>query len=168
MLEQYALIWGNEDSIQDAQLNEEQRLAYHKEHSLPVMESLRTWCEQQKATSDFEEHGGLGKAINYFLKHYPGLTAFCRIAGVPIDNNRTEETLKIVIRGRKNYHFFKTVNGAGVANVHTSLIATAWRAGVNVYEYLVDIQRYKEHVKNNPAAWVPYRYETTIATMNAQ
>jgi hypothetical protein len=163
VLEQYGLIWDNEDEAQAKGFNEQQRLAYHKEHSLVVMASLKDWCEEQKTAADFEEHSGLGKAINYFLKHYPGLTAFCRIPGVPLDNNRTEETLKMVIRGRKSYHFFKTANGAGVANVHTSLIATAWRAGINVYEYLIDIQRYKDQVKENPAAWVPYRYEATIA-----
>lgn len=74
----------------------------------------------------------------------------------------------MVIRGRKNYYFFKTENGAGVANVLTSIIATAWRAGINVYEYLVHIQRYKEHVKANPAAWVPYRYEETLAELQEE
>ena len=132
------------------------------------MEALKAWCEAQQAADDHEENGALGKAINYFLKHYPGLSEFCRTPGVPIDNNRTEETLKIVIRGRKNYFFFKTENGAGVANVLTSLIATAWRAGINVYEYLVHIQRYKDRVRANPAAWVPYRYKETLAELQKE
>lgn len=168
VLKLYGQIWVNDTHTKDQGMNDQQRLAYHQKHSLPVMESIKAWSEEQKAADDHEENGALGKAINYFLKHYPGLSGFCRTPGIPIDNNRTEETLKIVIRGRKNYFFFKTENGAGVANVLTSLIATAWRAGINVYEYLVHIQRYKQQVKADPAAWVPYRYEETLAELQQQ
>lgn len=168
VLKLYGKIWVNDHHTKHTGMTQQQRLEHHKEHSLPVMKTLKAWCEEQQAADDYEENGPLGKAIKYFLKHYPGLTEFCRTPGVPIDNNRTEETLKMVIRGRKNYYFFKTENGAGVANVLTSIIATAWRAGINVYEYLVHIQRYKEHVKANPAAWVPYRYEETLAELQEE
>ena len=129
---------------------------------------LKHWCELQLESPDFEQHNGLGKAIAYFLRHFHGLTEFCRTVGISLDTNRVEETLKIIIRGRKSYYFFKTENGAGVANVLTSIIATAWRAGINVYDYLVDIQKYKNETKLNPSAWTPYRYKETIAMINKE
>lgn len=161
ILDLYGKIWANDDIVKDQSLNDADRLKYHRKHSLTIMETILEWCEQRWSDDNFEENSALGKAIKYFTRHYKGLTQFCKIPGAPIDNNRVEETLKIVIRGRKNYSFFKTVNGAGVANVLTSLIATAWRANVNVYEYLIDLQRYKDMVKANPEKWVPYRYEIT-------
>ena len=77
-----------------------------------------------------------------------------------------EEKLKIVIRGRKTYHFYKTVNGAGVANVLISLIATAHTANVNVYEYILALQKYKDQVKLNSTIWLPWNYHLQIPEIN--
>ncbi len=48
-----------------------------------------------------EENSTLGKAIRYFIKHYKGLTCFCRAEGAMLDNNRMEAQLKVIVRGRK-------------------------------------------------------------------
>lgn len=166
ILDLYGKVWENDGDTKDKSMTDHERLQYHKENSLPIMKAIKDWCELRINSAEFEENGALASAIKYFNKHYEGLTQFCKIPGAPIDNNRTEETLKIVIRGRKSYSFFKTANGAGVANVITSLIATAWRTDINVYRYLTDLQRYKDLVKSNPEKWVPYRYENTLKDMN--
>ena len=98
---------------------------------------------------------------------YDGLMMFCKVLGAPIDNNRMEEKLKIVIRGRKTSHFYKTVNGAGVANVIISLIATAAQAGVNSYDYLVALQKNRKLVKANTKNWLPWNYEKTLDQIHA-
>jgi len=165
ILDLYAKIWNNDTQTEN--MNDHQRLVYHQNNSLPIMQHIFNWCDQNLKDDQFEQNSSLGKAIKYFINHYEGLKQFCCLAGVAIDNNRTEETLKIVIRGRKSYMFFKTANGAGVANVITSLIATAWRAGINVYQYLIDLQRYKALVKENPEQWTPYRYEETITAIQS-
>ena len=77
-----------------------------------------------------------------------------------------EERLKIVIRGRKTSHFYKTAIGAEVANKLISLIVTADVAGINIYDYICDLQRHRVEVKQNPAAWLPWHYEQTIAELN--
>ena len=162
VLEMYAKIWEADAQAKEKNLNPEQRLAYHQQHSLPVMQSIRDWGEAKLAADDFEEHSALGRAIKYFLRHYDQLILFCIEPGALIDNNRMEEKLKIVIRGRKTAHFYKTVNGAGVANVLISLIATAYGAGENVYDFLMVLQKYKQHLKSNPVAWLPWNYKKTI------
>lgn len=158
VLETYSKIWENEAKTKEQKLNPKARLAYHQKNSLPVMKELKDWALEYQQSSQYEEHSGLGKAIKYLLKHYEKLTLFCKIPGVPIDNNRMEETLKLVIRNRKTSHFFKTVNGAGVANVITSIIATANRAGVNIFDYLKALQRNHDAVRENPAAWTPWAF----------
>jgi len=162
LLETYAGIWKAEDAVKEANLNPDQRLAFHKKHSLPAMEAIRKWSVDTAEKEDFEEYSALGKAIQYFLKHYDRLLLFCMEPNALIDNNRMEEKLKIVIRGRKTAHFYKTVNGAGVSNVLTSLIATAYGADENVYDYLLALQQNKRDVKENPKAWLPWNYRKTL------
>jgi transposase len=167
VLETYAGIWEAEDIIKEENLNPDQRLAYHQQHSLPAMQSIRDWAANKLEKEDFEEYSALGKAIHYFLKHYEKLILFCVEPGALIDNNRMEEKLKILIRGRKMAHFYKTVNGASVANVLISLVATAYGADENVYDYLVALQRHKQHIKEDPRTWLPWNYKKTLDTIDA-
>ena len=167
VLDTYGKIWEHEALVKDKQMGDEKRLAYHQEHSLPMMISIREWAYKKMESESFEEYSALGKAIKYFLKIYDGLIMFCMVLGAPIDNNRMEEKLKIVIRGRKTSHFYKTVNGAGVANVIISLIATADQAGENSYDYLVALQKNRDKVKANPKNWLPWNYQKTLAEANA-
>ena len=166
VLDTYGKIWEHEAIIKDKKMSDEKRLAYHQEHSLPAMTSIREWAVKKMESEDFEEYSALGKAIKYFHKYYDGLIMFCVVLGAPIDNNRMEEKLKIVIRGRKTAHFYKTVNGAGVANVIISLIATAAQADVNSYDYLVALQKNRSKVKENPKDWLPWNYEKTLSEAN--
>jgi len=162
VLDNYAIIWKNDAFIEAQGMSATARLGYHEEHSLPVMETLREWALKRQASKAFEEHSPMGKAILYFLKHYERITLFCREPGARIDNNRMEEKLKIVIRGRKTAHFYKTEVGAGVANVLISLLATTYHAGENIFEYLQALQKNKTAVKDNPSDWLPWNYQQTL------
>ena len=166
VLDQYGLIWEHEALISEKGMDEAQRLTYHQAHSLPVMQGIKDWAEQKQASAAFEEHGALGKAVAYFLKHYPKLMMFCIAPGALIDNNRMEEKLKIIIRGRKTAHFYKTVNGASVANVLISLIATTDQARENIFEYIQALQKNQARVKANPSAWLPWNYRETLAALS--
>ena len=167
VLEMYAPIWRNEHHIIEQGLNAQKRLEYHQKHSLPVMTSLKKWCVAKQTASDFEEHSGLGKAIAYFLRHYDKLIAFCVFEGMPIDNNRMEETLKLVIRGRKSYMFFKTVSGATVGNICMTMIMTTYRANVNPLDYLTALQRHHTDMRENPELWMPWNYKKRIESLRS-
>jgi hypothetical protein len=162
VIETYGKIWENETYIKSQSMTEEERLAYHQEKSFPIMQELKGWAETQQQSAEFEEHSALGKAINYLLRHFDKLTLFCKEPFAPLDNNRMEETLKIIIRNRKTAHFFKTSVGADVANVLTSLIATGMRAEINLFDYLVSVQRHSDLVRKNPAAWLPWNYQDAL------
>ena len=168
VLNEYAKIWQNETTVKELKLDDDQRLAYHKKHSLPIMESIKSWCLKQLDQADYEEHSGLGKANRYFIQHYEALIGFCKYPGMPIDNNRMEETLKIIIRGRKSYMFFKTVAGATVANIVSSLIMTAHRCQENPFEYLTALQQYKEDQKSYPELWMPWNFRKRIKELKTQ
>jgi transposase len=164
LLEHYNKIWENERIIKEKHLDEKARLTYHQQHSKPVMEEIKDWALSQQKAETFEEHSGFGKAINYLLRHFDKLTCFYQLPGVPIDNNRMEETLKLIIRSRRACHVFKTVNGAGVANVLTSLIGTGMRADINLFDYLTVLQSHADEVRANPSALVAMELDTLAAT----
>jgi hypothetical protein len=96
--------------------------------------------------------------VKYFIKHYDGLTHFCRTRGAKIDNNKIEAMLKIVVRDRKNAMFKKTLLGANIGDVITSMIATASESGINVFEYFTTLQREAVQVKANPENYLPWNY----------
>jgi len=162
VLNGYKLIWINDDETRTQQLNTAERLIYHREHSLPVMQQIKAWGEAQLATEEVEENSTLGKAIRYFINHYEGLTRFCTVEGAMLDNNRMEAQLKVIVRGRKNAGFYKTLAGAAISDVITSMIATCVSAGVNPFNYFTALQRYQDRVLLSPAEWLPWDYQASF------
>lgn len=159
ILERYGKIWTNEHHVIEQKLTTGERLAHHQTHSLPIMAEIKLWGERHLSDKTIEENSGLGKAIRYFIKHYAGLSCFCRVAGVKIDNNQIEAMLKIVVRDRKNAMFHKTLLGATIGDVVTSMIATGSEAGINVFDYFTVLQRDNEKVKANPENYLPWNYQ---------
>jgi len=158
----YKMIWINDDEVSAQQLNQTERLAYHREHSLPVMQKIKAWGESQLSSEKTEENSVLGKAIRYFLNHYDGLTRFCTVEGAKIDNNRMEAQLKVIVRGRKNSSFYKTLAGASISDVITAMIATTVSAGVNPFEYFNALQCHQDRVLLAPADWLPWNYQSNL------
>ena len=159
ILERYGEIWHFDNLAKDKKLNSEQRQAYHDEFSLPIMAEIRAWGCQHLLDGSVEENSGLGKAIRYFDKHYAGLTCFCTVRGAQLDNNLMEAELKLVVRDRKNAMFHKTLSGASIGDVITSIIATASWAGTNIFDYLNTLQREQEAVKLAPENYLPWNYQ---------
>jgi len=146
-------------------LSPEQRLCLHQTESGPRMEGLKSFLEALLDERTVEPNSGLGEAIRYMLKHWQELTLFLRSPGAPLDNNIAERTLKRAILHRKNALFFKTENGARVADLFMSLIHTAQRCGADPFDYLVALQRHHREVAENPGQWLPWCYRETLAPL---
>ena len=152
------------DSMAKAQnLDPDQRLAFHQQHSGPILEALKSWLEEQWDRKEIEPNSSLGKATSYLLGHWKKLTGFLRIPGSPIDNNKAERALKTPILNRKNAYYFKTLSGAAVASVLMSLIRTCTEAGGNPIEYLVSLLKHSRQVKKSPQHWLPWNYTRQLA-----
>ncbi len=163
VIELYGTVWHNETHVEKENMSPAKRLAYHKEHSYPQMLKIKQWCEKKlKSCEKTEENNGLGKAMKYFVKHFEGLSAFCRIEGAKLDNNLVESIIKLIARGRKNAMFYKTQAGADVGDVITSLIATCQLNNVNIYDYLTSLQRHRRSVELNPERWLPWNYQENL------
>jgi hypothetical protein len=162
ILEHYGKVWSNNDYCVENNMSDEQRLEYHREHSLPVMEAIADWGEQYTVSAEYEQYSILGRAVKYFSNNFSVLIKFCEIPGMPIDNNHAEETLKLPIRGRKLSYFFKTPKGAEVASINLTVIMTCVRADVNPRDYLLAVLRHSDAVAENPENWMPWYYHQQL------
>ncbi len=167
VIKQMAIIYKNDKYCKEQQLSDAERLVYHQRHSKPVMNELKDWSEKQMQHGLVEPNSGLGKAINYMLKRWDKFTRFYEISGAALDNNCTEEVLKIPIRVRKNSSFFATESGAAAASILTSLIVTSARAGINPVEYLTALQEYEAFVAKSPKDWLPWNYAASISKLQS-
>jgi transposase len=160
VLEALGGVYRNDAVAQKQKLSPDERLRFHQEHSRPIMNSLHGWMESQLAEKKTEPNSGLGKALQYILRHWKALTLFLRSPGVPLDNNVCERALKRAILNRKNSLFYKTLHGAQVGDLYMSLIHTCELNQANSFDYLTGLQRHAEQVQQNPAAWMPWNYHT--------
>lgn len=162
VIEEYGKIWQYETTATEQALPAQARCEYHQTHSLPVMRSIRQWGQAHLDNDTVEQNSGLGKAISYLDRHFDGLTAFCRVPGAQLDNNKMENQLKLVIRDRKNAMFRKTQTGADIGDVVTSLIASCAEAGTNVFDYFIHLQREHKHVKSTPEHYLPWNFKPAL------
>jgi transposase len=163
VLETLGQVYGNDALVKQQGLSPEERLRFHQEQSGPFMEGLQAWLSEQLSQHKVEPNSGLGKAINYLLRHWRPLTLFLRQAGAPLDNNICERALKKAVLHRKNALFYKTMNGAQVGDLFMSLIHTCELNGVNSFDYLTELQRHAKELAANPSQWMPWNYADTLA-----
>ena len=129
MLEALGRVYSHDAQVRQQTLSAQERLRFHQQHSVPVMEELHGWLQAQVAQKNTEPNSALGKAINYMLRHWRGLTVFLRQAGAPLDNNLCEQVLKRAVLHRKNALFYRTLKGAEVGDLFMSLIHTCELGG---------------------------------------
>jgi len=163
VLESLGEVYGYDEAARAQGMPPEQRLRFHKEHSGPVMETLHLWLGAQFDEKKVEPNSGLGTAISYLLKHWDRLTLFLRQAGAPLDNNVCERALKKSILHRKNSLFYKNRNGAQMGDLFMSLIHTCELNGADPFDYLNQLQRHAEELKQSPSEWMPWNYRETLA-----
>jgi hypothetical protein len=167
VIDKIGLVYKYDKEAKEKNMLDEKRLGYHKKHSTPVMEELKIWMQRQIDEHLIEPNSGLGKAIAYMQTHWEKLTRFLSVSGAPLDNNVVERALKLSIRCRKNSLFYKTLHGAEIGNILTSLIATCRLSKQNPVEYLIVLQHNKSEVFKEPKDWLPWNYKSTMRAMHS-
>ena len=143
-------------------MSADERLDFHQEHSGPVMDKLHAWLESQfEERRRAELRTGEGDLVS--AQSLGDADALSRKPGAPLDNNIVERALKKAILHRKNSLFYKTLNGAQMGDLFMSLIHTCELNGANPFDYLTELQRHAEELKQNPSEWMPWNYRETLA-----
>ena len=168
VLKKLEKVYENDAHTKQKHMSPEQRLKYHQERSLPLMEDLKVWLAAQMDDKKTEPNSGLGQAISYMLKHFKELTLFLRVPKAPLDNNICEQTLKKAILHRKNSLFYKTCHGAYIGDLFMSLIHTCNLCNANPFEYLKTLQEHSSLVIKNPKKWMPWNFQEMICSEAAE
>jgi transposase len=120
-------------------LSAEARCALRQEQSVPILEEMHGWLNEQ--LQGVRPKSPITGAIKYSLKNWDALCRFTTDGHIPIDNNRTERTLRAQAVGRKNWMFLGSDNGGHTAAVLYSFIASAKRHHLDPEAYLADVLR---------------------------
>jgi transposase len=116
----------------------EEVLALRQQHSAPLMEELRAWLDGEAAQRALPK-SLLGKTITYLKNQWEPLSVFLRDGRVPLDNNETEQLMKQVATGRKNWLFIGSVAAGRRAAILLSIVSTAHRHHLDVWLYVKDV-----------------------------
>jgi transposase len=118
--------------------NPEEVLAMRQEHSAPLMDQLRQWLDGEAARSVLPK-SRLGEAVRYLQNQWEPLTVFLRDGRVPIDNNETEQLMKQIATGRKNWLFIGSVEAGYRAAILLTIVSTAHRYHLDLWLYVKDV-----------------------------
>jgi transposase len=168
VLETLRDVYRNDDITKKQGMSPEERLAFHKARSGPLMDCLEKWLKEQIDEKKVEPNSALGDAIFYMNNHWTELVQFLHVPGAPLDNTICERALKKAILHRKGSLFYKTQNGADVGDLFMSLIYTCERCGADPFDYLIELQKHAAELAENPAAWMPWNYRETLEREHSQ
>ena len=118
-----------------------ERYRLRQELAVPRLAQFKTWLDSRQA-----EHSGsvlpkspMGQAMQYTLNQWDALCVYTTDGRLTIDNNASENALRRVAIGRKNWLFCGSDRGGRTAATLFSLIATCQRHQVEPMAYLRDI-----------------------------
>ena len=105
----------------------------------PVLERIQAQLDAWQVDPQVLPKSGIGRAVAYARKLWPGLVRYTTIGNAPIDNNATERGMRRVAMHRKNSLFSASDAGAeGYATLMT-LTQSALLHDLDPIAYLNDI-----------------------------
>ena len=107
---------------------------FRKAYSKPRLTEFHAWLVEKHPLTP--PKGLTGKAIAYTLGQWDRLVRYADTGHVRMDNNLTENTIRPIVVGRKNWLFSGTPEGAHASAAIYSLVETAKANGLDPYRYL--------------------------------
>lgn len=158
-LERYEKIFKIEADCRAQGLCPEARRDRHKRESLPLLHEICEHGHELLEGHKIEPNSDIAGAYKYIIENLRRLSAFAREPHAPLDNNRCERELKIIIQLRDTARYFRNTVGAGVADCTLTLGATGLAAGANLPDYFTALQRNAADVRAHPDRWLPWCYQ---------
>jgi transposase len=161
--EVYKKVFDNDDTAKAAAMSPQQRLLYHREHSLLQMKRLKQMCREKLESKLVEPNSPLWEPLTFIINQWERLTRFCEVPAVPLDTNVVEQMLIIPVRYLAGSFNYQTQNGADVGDRHMSLIATANANGIEPVAYLTECLSNHEDLKTRPEHYLPWVYRARLS-----
>jgi transposase len=113
-------------------------LELRQTESAAVWQRMRTYLDSEAVKGVLPKEA-MGKAITYLNNHWEALQLYTTDAQIPIDNNDTEQLMKQVALGRKNWMFIGSLAAGGRAADLMTLVSSAVRNDLDVSAYVKDV-----------------------------
>jgi transposase len=121
----------------DERLAAKEKSRDRKEKDRKLRESVEAMRQQmEKELADEKLHPAARKVLESMKEHWQGLTIFVDEPAVPMDNNRSERTLRIAALCRKNYYGSGAEWSGKLAAWMFSIVATLKKGGINPRKWL--------------------------------
>jgi transposase len=160
--EVYKKVFDNDDVTRAEGMSSDERMRYHREHSLPEMKRLKKMCTEKLQSKLVEPNAPLWEPLTFIINQWDRLTRFCEVPSVPLDTNVVEQMLIIPVRYLAGSFNYKTQDGADVGDRHMSLISTANANGVEPVAYLTECLENHEDLANRPEYYFPWVYRARL------
>jgi transposase len=119
----------------------EERLALRQREAKPIWDAMEVWLEEveQRTIHVILPKSDFAKALQYVRNHFVELRRYLDDARLPMDNNETEQLMKQVALGRKNWLFAGSVRGGERSAGFLTLVSSAHRNDLDVWLYVNDV-----------------------------
>jgi len=113
------------------------RLRIRQERAVSVLERFREWLQAQ--TPEVLPKSPISGAIGYVQNHWEALIRYASSGYLAIDNNVSEQHMKTIATGRKNWLFTGSENGGKTMAILFSVVSSCQRHGHDPFVYLRDV-----------------------------
>jgi transposase len=134
------------------------RLRVRQEKAVRVWEDFETWLEAERP--DVLPKSPLGGAFGYMRNNREALKRYTGSGYLSIDNNVSEQHMKAIATGRKNWLFTGSAAGGKTMAILFSLVSSCQRHGHDPFVYLRDVlTRLPELPKEQLVELLPDRWK---------
>jgi transposase len=119
-------------------LDAEGRLALRQRDAVPIWKRFGRWLESDEVRRALPG-SRFGKATGYLRNQWDALQRYLSDGRLPIDNNQTEQEIRPLTVGRKNWLFLGHPRAAAGRLRILSVVSSALRHHLVVHDYLEDV-----------------------------
>jgi transposase len=154
-----------EETARKLELSAEDVYKMRQQEAVPILNNLKTWLDDQSLTA--LPKSSFGKAVNYSLRNWNELNNYLLDGDLRIDNNLSEQQMKLIATGKKNWNFYGSDNGGKNASIILSLLSTCRRHDVEPIAYLRDVlEQLTADPNTNVDKLLPYNWSPRSTELN--
>lgn len=116
---------------------DDRRASYRDEHARPILDGMKNWMEEK--CLGFSPRTLIGQAVTYAYTRWDAMYAYLKDGRIRLDNNLSENEIRPITLGRKNWMFCGNHEAVRNMCVIASLLTTCRNHNVNPRDYLKDV-----------------------------
>lgn len=135
-------------------------LALRQNFAVPILDKIYDWIIEKKKV--MPPQGDTGKAITYAINQWESLCTYLTDPRIRLDNNLSENALRIIAIGRKNFMFVGHEEAGQNLAILQTITSTCRLHHVDAYEYIKDVLiRIQTHPASKIDELLPQNWKQT-------